>query len=125
MQNKIVTLGPQAIANAAADLWSPPTLTGGTNVPENCTKSFYIIRKIRVTNKTSSSATFTLYKGLTGGSAAGTEIVGGATTVAANSVHDWQGLLRLDSLDTNKFISGVASAATTLTIEAEAEMGIS
>ena len=123
--NKIVTLGPVALSNVTTtNIWSPPTLTGGTGVPENSTNSYYIIRHVRVVNKTAGAVTFSLWKGATGGNVAGTEVIGQGLSVAANSAFDWYGALRLAAGDTNQFIVGGASAATSLTIEAEAEMGV-
>ncbi len=119
--NKAIRLGPVAVANAVGNLFNPPTVTGGVNPPATSTNTYYILRHIRLVNKTASAVTFTGYIGLTGGSAAGTEFLGNALSVAANSYVDWYGALRLDPAD---FLTGLASAATSLTIEAEGEMGI-
>jgi hypothetical protein len=73
-------------------------------------------------NKTSGAVTFSLWLGATGGNAAGTEVVGTALSVAANSAYDWYGLLRLDAAD---FLVGGASAGTSLTFEGEGEIGVS
>ena len=75
---------------------------------------------IRV-NKTASAATFTLYIGATGGNVAGTEFMGTAQSVAANSYVDWYGMVRLDTAD---FLVGGAGTATALTLEGEGEIGI-
>lgn len=124
--NKVVTLGPVALTTSlGTNVFSPPTTTGGTNAPESTTNTYYLIRHIRIVNKTGTAATFSLYKDATGGNTAGKEIIGTALSVAANSAFDWYGTLRLDSGDTNKFIVGGAGTTTALTIEAEAEMGIS
>ena len=56
-----------------------------------------------------------------GASAAGTEFVGTAYSVAPNSAYDWYGLARLD---VGEYLVGLASAATSLTFEAEGELGI-
>jgi hypothetical protein len=77
---------------------------------------------LRIINKTAGAATFSLWLGGTGANAAGTEVVGIGTSVAANSYVDWYGNLRLDSTD---FLVGGASAATTLTIQGEGEIGVS
>lgn len=119
--NKAIRLGPVAVANAVGNLFNPPTLTGGTNPPASSTNSYYILRHIRIVNKTAGAVTFTGYIGATGGSAAGTEFLGNGLSVAANSFVDWYGVLRLDAAD---FFTGVASAATALTIEAEGEIGV-
>jgi hypothetical protein len=122
---KLVTLGPVALTTTyTTNIFSPPTTTGGTGVPENCTNTFYRITHIRIVNKTGSAAKFRLFKGATGANTAGTEIVGYDKSVAANDVVDWYGDLRLDSGDTAKFLVGGSDTATALTLEAEAEMDI-
>ena len=119
--NKTIRLGPIAVANAVGNLFNPPTLTGGVNPPAVSTNSYYILRHIRIVNKTAGAVTFSGYIGATGGSAAGTEFLGTAIAIAANTSYDWYGSLRLDVAD---FLTGVASAATSLTIEAEGEIGV-
>lgn len=119
--NKAIRLGPVAVANAVGNLFNPPTLTGGVNPPGTSTASYYVLRHIRIVNKTAGAVTFSGYIGATGASAAGTEFLGTALSIAANSYVDWYGMVRLDTAD---FLTGVASAATSLTIEAEGEMGI-
>jgi hypothetical protein len=119
--NKAIRLGPVAVANAVGNLFNPPTLTGGVNPPAASTNAYYILRHIRIVNKTGGAVTFSGYIGATGASAAGTEFLGTALSIAANSYVDWYGSLRLDPAD---FLTGVASAAASLTIEAEGEMGV-
>jgi hypothetical protein len=119
--NKAIRLGPVAVSNAAANLFNPPTVTGGVNVPATSVNTYYIIRHIRIINKTAGAVTFSGYVGATGGSAAGTEFLGTAISVPANSYIEWYGALRLDVAD---FFTGLASALTSLVIEAEGEMGI-
>jgi hypothetical protein len=119
--NKIIGFGPVALGAAAANIVNPPTLAGGTGLRGTNTNTYVILRHIRIVNKTGTAATFSLYVGATGGSAAGTEFMGNATSVAANSYIDWYGLLRLDVAD---FLTGLASGASTLTFEAEGELGI-
>lgn len=120
-QNKQVRFGPVAVANAVGNLFNPPTLSGGVNPPPTSTASYVIIRHIRLVNKTGGAITFSGYIGATGGSAAGTEFLGNALSVAANSYVDWYGAVRLDTAD---FLTGVASAAASLTIEGEGEIGV-
>jgi hypothetical protein len=134
--NKIVTLGPITLTTSTTtNIWQPPTTTGGINLPENVGYCYYIIRHIWVGNKTGAQAKVCLFKSTTGDNSAGREIVfpgaaaGGAlsqgVTVQGNQTLHWIGALRLDALDTNKFIVGGSDTASALTIEAEAEMGIS
>ena len=92
--NKNVRFGPVAVANAVGNLFNPGTLAGGVNPPAG-TNQYWILRHIRLVNKTAGAVTF--------------------------SYVDWYGALRLDVAD---FLTGVASAATSLTIEAEGEQGV-
>ena len=71
-------------------------------------------------NKTAGAVTFSLWIGATGANAAGTEWFN-AQSVAANAVADWYGQVRLDAAD---FLVGGASALTSLTFEAEGEVGL-
>jgi hypothetical protein len=119
--NKIVRLGPVAVSNAVGNLFNPPTVTGGVNPPATSTATYLVLRHIRIVNKTAGAVTFSGYIGGTGGSAAGTEFLGTALSIAANSYVDWYGQVRLDTAD---FLTGVASALTSLVIEAEGEIGI-
>jgi hypothetical protein len=117
--NKTFRFGPVAVSNVAANILNPATTTGGVN--SGTTPTYIVIRHIRIVNKTAGAVTFSGYIGLTGGSAAGTEFLGTGLSVAANSYVDWYGQVRLDSTD---FFTGLASAATSLTINGEGEIGI-
>jgi hypothetical protein len=75
-----------------------------------------------VVNKTAGAVTVSLWKGATGGNVAGTEFAWQATSVPANSYLVWFGALRLEGA--NGFLVGGASAATSLTLEAEGEVGL-
>ena len=122
MQNKAFRFGPIAIANAAGNLLNPGTTTGGVNSTASPYQNLRIIlTHIRIVNKTGGAVTFSLYIGATGGSAAGTEFMGTATSVPGASAVDWYGRVPLDVAD---FLSGLASAATSLTIEGEGEIGV-
>ena len=118
--NKIFRFGPIALTNTlTTNLLNPATATGGTNAGSSA--NYIVLRHIRIVNKTAGAVTFTLYLGATGANAAGTEIIGTAYSVAANSAFDWYGQLRLDSTD---FLVGGASANTSLTIDGEGEIGV-
>ena len=118
--NKVFRFGPIALTNTlTTNLLNPPTATGGTNGGSSA--QYIILRHVRIVNKTASAATFSLWLGATGANAAGTEVIGQGLAVAANSYIDWYGLLRLDAAD---FLVGGASAATTLSIQGEGEIGV-
>lgn len=120
--NKTVRFGPIALtATLTTNILNPPTLTGGVNPPPSSTACYLLIRHLRIVNKTAGAVTFSLWLGGTGGNVAGTEVIGTALSVAANSAYDWFGILRLDTAD---FLVGGASALTSLTIEGEGEIGV-
>jgi len=119
--NKIQRFGPVALSNAAANIINPTVTSLAGPVGFTVSAVYVILKHIRIVNKTGSSATVSLYIGATAGSAAGTEFAYNATPIPANSYVDWYGQVRLDAAD---FLSGLASAATTLTFEAEGEVGI-
>lgn len=118
--NKTFRFGPVAVANAAGNLLNPATATGGVNA--GAAAQYLIIRHLRVVNKTAGAVNMSAFIGATGGSAAGTEFAWSATPVPANSFLDWYGSVRLDAAD---FLTGLASAATSLVISGEGEVGVS
>lgn len=120
MQNKSLVVGPVALAAAAANILNGAvtSLSGPVNV--TLTQPVITLSHIRIVNKTGGSVTVSLFIGATGGSAAGTEFNWSATPVPANSYVEWYGKLRLES---TQFLSGLASAATSLTFQAEGEIG--
>lgn len=95
--------GPAYLANASADIYAPPSST-----------IYTVIRQIRIANKTAGAVTYTLYVGGTAGSTGGTEIAN-AVSVPANSFIDQFFSPGLKMLSTD-FLSGLASAATSMTI---------
>lgn len=101
--------GPAYIASSATNIYTPAASTILTT-----------IRHIHVANVTAGAVTFTLYVGATGGSAGGTELFK-AYSVAANSSFDYYGMLLMASTD---FLSGLASAATSLTIVVEGDQTV-
>lgn len=119
--NKLIRIGPVALSNAAANILNPPTLTGGTGLAGTNVNTYIILRHIRLVNKSGAPATASLYIGATGGSAAGTEFAFPGKTISANDYLDWYGLTRLDVAD---FLTGLASAAASITFEAEGEIGV-
>lgn len=120
--NKAINITPVALVlTTPTNIVSPGS---GITSPVGfaSTAPYIILRHIRILNKTGTAATFSLYKGGTGASAAGTEVIGTGQSVAANSAYDWYGMMRLDGAD---FLVGFANTATALTFQAEGEIGIS
>ena len=120
--NKNIRFGPVAVSNSVGNLINCNITSLAGPIGYTQTQPYLILRHLRVVNKTGSAATLSMYIGATGGSAAGTEFLGNGLSVPANSYIEWYGMLRLDAAD---FLTAIASAATTLTFEAEGEIGIS
>lgn len=121
--NKSIRVGPVALSNTlTTNILNPAVTSMAGPVGITIGQPYIILRHIRIVNKTAGAVTFSLWLGATGANTAGTEVVGTGTSVAANSYFDWYGILRLDSTD---FLVGGASAATSLTFQAEGEIGIS
>lgn len=98
--------GPAYLANSATDIYTPPAST-----------IYTVIRHIHLANVTAGAVTFTLYVGGTGGSAGGTELFK-LVSIPANSSFDYYTVMKMLSTD---FLSGLASAATSITIVVEGE----
>lgn len=119
--NKTFRFGPVALTSTlTTNILNPPTTTGGTNGGSSA--QYIILRHVRLVNKTAGAVTFSLWLGATGANTAGTEVVGQALSIAANSAYDWYGQMRLDAAD---FLVGGASANTSLSIQGEGEIGVS
>jgi len=120
--NKIFNFGPVALTNTLTTNILNCNITSLTGpVGFTMTQPYIVLRHIRVVNKTAGPVTFSLWKGATGGNAAGTEVVGSGLSVAANSAYDWGGIMRFDAAD---FLVGGASANTSLSIQGEGEIGV-
>lgn len=120
--NKTVRFGPIALsATLTTNILNPPTLTGGVNPPPGSTASYIILKHVRIVNKTSSAVTCSFWIGATGANAAGTEFMDQGKSVPANDSIDWYGLVRIDTAD---FLVGGASAGSSLSFEAEGEIGV-
>lgn len=122
MQNKPVRFGPVALsATLSTNILNPGTTTGGVGMPATSTNLYFILKHVRIVNKTGTAATCSFWIGATGANAAGTEVIGQGLSVAANSYLDWYGILTLDVAD---FLVGGSGTATALSFEAEGEAGI-
>lgn len=118
--NKIFRFGPVALTNTlTTNILNPAAATGGVNGGSSA--QYIVLRHVRIVNKTGGAVTCSFYLGATGGNVAGTEVIGTALSVAANSYIDWYGVLRLDAAD---FLVGGASANTSLVINGEGEVGV-
>lgn len=117
---KAFRFGPIALTTTlTTNLLNPAAASGGVN--GGSSGQYIVLRHMRIVNKTGSAATFSLWLGATAGNAAGTEVVGQAKSVAANSHEDWYGAMRLDTAD---FLVGGAGTTTALSIQGEGEVGV-
>jgi len=121
--NKAFRFGPVALTNTlTTNILNPNVTSLAGPVGFTLTQPYIILRHIRVVNKTAGAVTCSFWLGGTGGNVAGTEVIGQALSVPPNSYVDWYGALRLDAAD---FLVGGASAATSLSIQGEGEIGVS
>ena len=108
-QYKLIA-APAYISSSVANLFTPLAAPAVT-----------IIRHIHIVNRTTSTVTFSMYVGATGGSAAGTELYKDYS-IAAKGTFDWYPIMRLKS---TQFLTGEASAATSLVITISGEVDAS
>lgn len=120
-QNKILNIPAVYVSNAAANLLNCGITSLAGPVGYTQTQPYIILKHVRLVNKTAGAVTATLFKGATGGSAGGSELMFGGVSVPANSYVDWYGQMRLDSGD---FLSGIAGAASSIVFNAEGEIGL-
>lgn len=119
--NKLETFGPVALSNVLTTNILAPAAAGAGAAGYTATADYLIIRHVRIVNKTAGAVTCSFWKGATGANAAGTEVIGQGLSVPANSYVDWYGSLRLEGA--NGFLVGGASAAASLSFQAEGEIG--
>lgn len=122
MQNRPLRVGPVAMsATLSTNILNTAITSLSGPVGYTQTQPYAILTHIRVVNKSAAQQTVSCYIGATGASAAGTEFAFNQYPVPAFSYVDWYGRVRLESSD---FLTGGASAATSLTFEAEGEIGL-
>lgn len=122
-QNKIIRFGPVALSSTLTTNIINPAITSLSGpVGFTMTQPYVVLRHVRIVNKTNGAVSCSFWLGATGGNTAGTEVIAQGLSVPANGYIDWYGSLRLDSGD---FLVGGASAGTSLSFEAEGEIGVS
>ena len=119
--NKLWSCGPVALTvTLTTNILNFNITSLAGPVGTTLTQPYYIIRHIRISNKTASAATFSLWLGATGGNVAGTEVVGTGLSVAANQSYDWYGMMRMDVA---QFLVGGSNTGTALTFQCDGEIG--
>lgn len=120
-QNKTFRSGPLALTTVLTTNILNGTVTSLAGpVGVTLTQPYLILKHIRISNKTGVAATFSLWLGASAGNVAGTEVIGTAVSVPANSYVDWYGTLLMNVAD---FLVGGAGTTTALTISIEGEVG--
>jgi hypothetical protein len=119
--NKTQRFGPVILSATLTTNILNPAAAGAGALGYTASASYMLVRHIRIVNKTSSAATFSLWLGASAGNVAGTEVIGQGLSVAANTAFDWYGQLRLDAAD---FLVGGSGTASALSFEAEGEVGL-
>ncbi len=103
--------GPAYLAASATNIYTPPAST-----------IYTVIKHIRLVNKTAGAVTATLYVGATGGSSGGTEVLEGQS-IAAHSYLDLFFSPGMNMASTD-FLSGLASAGSSITITVMGEQTV-
>ena len=123
MLNKPVRFGPVALTTTlTTNILNPNVTSLAGPVGFTLSQPYFLLKHVRITNKTAGAVTCSFWIGATGANTAGTEFAFQATSIPANSYVDWYGQLRLDAAD---FLVGGAGTATALSFEAEGEIGFS
>jgi hypothetical protein len=122
MANKVVNFPPVNIPAAATNLLNCNITSVAGPVGYTQTQPYLLVKHIRITNKDTVTRTVTLYKGATGGSAAGTEFAFAAQQIPAGQPIDWYGNQRFDAAD---FLTGISDLTAKCTIEIDAEIALS
>jgi len=119
MQNTCDTLIFPLTNTYATDILNPPTLAGGDGV--RFLYTYILIKRWRVINTTNSDATYRIFRGLTTGTLAGTEIAYDFKVPQNDAVWDYPPNLRLEVVD---FLTGGASVSSGINIQIEYEIGV-
>lgn len=123
MNMKPFRFGPIPLsAVLTTNLLNPPAAAGGVN--GGASPQYILLRHVRVVNRANAVVNYSLWLGGSNGNVAGTEVIAQQKQVAAFGVDDWYAGgpgMRIDAAD---FLVGGASAANSLTIEGEGEIGV-
>lgn len=122
MQNRALRVGPAALSATLTTTILNSTITSLSGpVGYVQTQPYVILTHIRIVNKTGGPVSASLFIGASGADAAGSEFAFSAYPIPGNSYVDWYGRVRIEA---SEFLTGGASAGTSLTFEAEGEIGL-
>lgn len=122
--SKNVNIEPIALGNAAANLLNPNVTSLAGPVGFTLSQPFLLITHMHFCNVDAAPHSFSIFKGITAGSAAATALFD-AKTIGANDTYDYYpggDGLRLDAAD---FLTGLADVANKVILSIEAEINIS
>jgi hypothetical protein len=120
--NKKLNIQPIAVPTAIGNLLNCAVTSLAGPVGFTMTQPYVLLKWIRIVNYAATATIVTLYKGVTGGNAAGTQFGAPAYSIPANSFIDiYAADFRLDSGD---FLTGIASQAGII-LNIAAEIGLS
>lgn len=119
--NKILNIEPVFVPAIAGNLLNCGITSLAGPIGYTQTQPYIVLQHIRVTNNDIVAHTVALYKGLSNGSAPGTEFAFSGATIQPKASLDWVGRARFDSAD---FLTGVADTASKVTFTAEGEIGL-
>lgn len=121
MQNKRLNIEGLAVAASIGNIFNCAITSLSGPLGYTQTQPYVIIEAIRALNTTAGALTLTLYKGASGGSAAGSQLAFPGISIPANSYLDFYQDTRFDSTD---YLTGVASG-TGIVLNMSGEIGLS
>jgi hypothetical protein len=119
MQAKILNIPPAFIPAAVGNLLNCALGSLSGPVGFTMTQPYLVIKRIRIMNLDSAQHIVTLYKGATGGSAAGTQWGFAATPIPGGSSVESFEEARFDSGD---FLTGICDTASVCIINIDADI---
>ena len=126
MQNKPLNIEPAFLSSAASNLLNCAITSLAGPVGYIQTQPYVLLKHIRLMNiDTASAHVCTLFKGATGGSAAGTQFAQGNVSIPPQTSIDWFAGAPGARFDAVDFLTGIADAANKVVINMEGEIGIS
>ena len=120
-QNTPLTVGPVALTTTlTTNIFNCAITSLAGPVGVTLTQPYYLCKHIRISNKTASAATCSLWLGGTAGNVAGTELLTGVSVPANSYIDQYFPNLRMDS---TLFLVGGSNTATALTFSMDGEIG--
>lgn len=120
MPSMKIDFPPVYIPGSAGNLLNCNITSETGPVGFSLSEPYLIVRHVHVMNRdTGGPHTFSLFKGATAGSTAGTEFAWANFALAAQQYDDWYGEERFNAAD---FLSGIADSASKIVINVNADL---